>query len=427
MQQPLYAMNIIIKNTNLLAMTDCKIEKTNIYIKDDQIVHIGNDYKLKIDREIDGSNYITMPGFINAHTHIAMSYFRNYGNDNDLMTWLNDYIFPAEEKLNDEIVYNASLLSMAEMIKSGTTTFADMYFYEESTIKALEKSKMRAQISRGLSSPDEGNERLNENIKLYKDYNGLNGKLEIALGPHAIYTTDLDYLKQISKLAEKYNMPIHTHLSETRIENDQCYQKYGKSPTEIYNECGIFDNRTIAAHGIYLSDKDMEILRDKNVSIIHNPKSNLKLSSGICDVPKLREFGINVGLGTDSASSNNKQSMLAEIEYASLIAKLKGAEKLKAYEVLQMATVNNAKALGIFDKVGSLETGKKADLIMIDIDNINHRPENNLIGSICYSTYESDIKLVMIGGDIVYENGKFKYLDLDQIKEAANELSRLLI
>ena len=420
-------MNILIKNTNLLAMTDCKIEKTNIYIKDDQIEHIGDDYKLKIDREIDGSNYITMPGLINAHTHIAMSYFRNYGNDNDLMTWLNDYIFPAEEKLNDEIVYNASLLSMAEMIKSGTTCFADMYFFEASTIKALEKSKMRAQISRGLSSPDEGNYRLNENIKLYKDFNELNGKVEIALGPHAIYTTDLDYLKQISKTAERYNMPIHTHLSETRIENDQCYQKYGKSPTELYNECGIFDNRTIAAHGIYLSDKDMEILRDKNVSIIHNPKSNLKLSSGICDVTKLREFGINVGLGTDSASSNNKQSMLAEIEYASLLAKLKGAEKLKAYEVLQMATVNNAKALGIFDKVGSLETGKKADLIMIDIDNINHLPENDLIGSICYSTYEEDIKLVMIGGDIVYENGKFKYLDLDQIKEAANDLSRLLL
>ena len=420
-------MNIEIKDTSILSMVDYKITKNNIYIKDDKIIHIGKLDNFKADRIIEGKKYLAMPGFINAHTHVGMSYFRNYGNDNDLMTWLNDYIFPAEEKLTEEIVYNASLLSFAEMIRSGTTCFADMYFFEEATIKALEIAKLRGQLARGLTAPDLNETKLSENLRLYKKYDGLNKKIEIALGPHAIYTNNKDYLKRIADISKEYNIPIHIHLSETKVENDECLKKYGKSPSEVFDECGIFDGRVIAAHGVHLSDNDLDILKEKEVSIVHNPSSNLKLSSGICDVSRLLDYGINVCLGTDSASSNNKQSMLKEIEIASLISKLKAADNLKAYDVLKMATINGSKALGIDNMVGTIEVGKNADIILIDIDNINHLPCNDLIASICYSTYDSDISYVMIQGDIVYENGTYNYLDIDKIKYMANKLSKELL
>lgn len=408
-------------------MNDDKIRNNNIYIKNGKILKIGYVEDFNADKIIDGQNFITMPGFINAHTHVGMSFFRNYGNDNELMTWLTNYIFPAEEKLNEKLVYYASLLSFAEMIKTGTTTFADMYFFEEETIKALDQAKLRAQIARGLSSPDQDELRIKDCIELYKKYNGKDEKIEIALGPHAVYTTDKEYLRKISKVAKEYNMPIHIHLSETEFENEECMKRYGQSPTEVFNECNIFENRTIAAHGVHLSDSDLDILSEKNVSILHNPSSNLKLSSGICDVTRLMDKGINVALGTDSASSNNKQSMLKEIEIAALISKLKAADNLKAYEVLKMATINSARALGIENKVGTIEEGKCADLIMIDIDNINHIPNNDLIASICYSTYENDISYVFIDGELIYENGEYKYLDIEYIKENVKRLSKDLL
>lgn len=408
-------------------MNDDKLKKDDICIKNGKIFKIGKIEDLEVDKVIEGHNFITMPGFINTHTHVGMSFFRNYGDDNDLMTWLNNYIFPAEDKLNEELVYYASLLSFAEMIKTGTTTFADMYFFEEETIKALDVAKLRAQIARGLSSPDENDYRIKECIELYEKYNGKDGKIEIALGPHAVYTTDKDYLKKIAGIAAKYKMPIHIHLSETKFENDECMKKYGQSPTEVFDACGIFENRTIAAHGVHLSDGDLDILESKNVSILHNPSSNLKLSSGICDVSRLMDKRINVALGTDSASSNNKQSMLKEIEVAALISKLKSADNLKAFDVLKMATINGAKALDLGDKVGTVEEGKCADLIMINIDNINHIPNNDLIASICYSTYENDISYVFIDGELVYENGEYTYLDIEDIKENVKRLSENLL
>lgn len=420
-------MDILIKNTNILSMNDDKLKKDDIYIKNGKIFKIGKIEDIEVDKVIDGHNFITMPGFINTHTHVGMSFFRNYGDDNELMTWLNNYIFPAEEKLNGELVYYASLLSFAEMIKTGTTTFADMYFFEEETIKALDKAKLRAQIARGLSSPDEDDYRIKECIELYEKYNYKDGKIEIALGPHAVYTTDKNYLKKIAGVAKKYKMPIHIHLSETKFENEECIKKYGQSPTEVFDECGIFENRTIAAHGVHLSNSDLEILKSKNVSILHNPSSNLKLSSGICDVSRLLDKRINVALGTDSASSNNKQSMLKEIEVAALISKLKSADNLKAFDVLKMATTNGAKALGIENKVGTIDEGKCADLIMINIDNINHIPNNDLIASLCYSTYENDISYVFIDGELVYENGEYTYLDIEDIKENVKRLSENLL
>lgn len=417
-------MNILIENVKILTMADGEVIKNgNIYIENEKIKKITSDkIDFSYDKKIDGKNYLAMPGFVNAHTHVGMSLFRNFSDDVELMTWLNEKIWPLEDKLIEQDVYWASLLSHAEMIMTGTTSFADMYYFEDQTIKALEKSKMRAQISRGLTLEDKNYKKIEENIDLFKKYeNSQNGRINIAFGPHAVYTTDKNYLKEINKYAKKYKMPIHIHLSETKIENDECIKRFGQSPTEVFEECGIFENKTIAAHGLYLSDKDLDILSKYDVSVVHNPSSNLKLSSGFLDCTRVLNKKINLAMGTDSSASNNNLSMIKEISLTSLVSKYNNPQNLKAYDVLKMATINGAKALGLDDKIGSLEEGKLADIILIDLNNPNHTPQNNLISSLPYSTFDKDVSYVIINGDLVYDDKKFVYLNEEEIIKNAEE------
>ena len=422
-------MNILIENVKILTMADGEVIKNgNIYIENEKIKKITSDnIDFSYDKKIDGKNYLAMPGFVNAHTHVGMSLFRNFSDDVELMTWLNEKIWPLEDKLIAEDVYWASLLSHAEMIMTGTTSFADMYYFEEQTIKALEKSKMRAQISRGLTLEDKNNKKIEENIDLFKKYeNSQNGRINIAFGPHAIYTTDKNYLKEINKYAKKYKMPIHIHLSETKTENIDCMKRFNQSPTEVFEECGIFENKTIAAHGVYLSDKDLDILSKYDVSVVHNPSSNLKLSSGFLDCTRVINKKINLAMGTDSSASNNNLSMIKEISLTSLVSKYNNPQNLKAYDVLKMATINGAKALGLDDKIGTLEEGKLADIILIDLNNPNHTPQNNLISSLPYSTFDKDVSYVIINGDLVYDDKKFVYLNEEEIiKNAEKSFEKL--
>ncbi len=417
-------MNILIENVKILTMADGEIIKNgNIYIENEIIKKITSDeIDFSYDKKIDGKNYLAMPGFVNAHTHVGMSLFRNFSDDVELMTWLNEKIWPLEDKLIEKDVYWASLLSHAEMIMTGTTSFADMYYFEDQTIKALEKSKMRAQISRGLTLEDKNHKKIEENIELFKKYeNSQNGRINIAFGPHAVYTTDKSYLKEINKYAKKYKMPIHIHLSETKTENTDCMKRFNQSPTEVFEECGIFENKTIAAHGVYLSDKDLDILSKYDVSLVHNPSSNLKLSSGFLDCTRVINKKINLAMGTDSSASNNNLSMIKEISLTSLVSKYYNPQNLKAYDVLKMATINGAKALGLDDKIGTLEEGKLADIILIDLNNPNHTPQNNLISSLCYSTFDNDVSYVIINGDLVYDDKKFVYLNEKEIIKNAEE------
>ncbi|WP_270596641.1 amidohydrolase [Anaerococcus vaginalis] len=417
-------MNILIENVKILTMADGEVIKNgNIYIENEKIKKITSDnIDFSYDKKIDGKNYLAMPGFVNAHTHVGMSLFRNFSDDVELMTWLNEKIWPLEDKLIEEDVYWASLLSHAEMIMTGTTSFADMYYFEDQTIKALEKSKMRAQISRGLTLEDKNYKKIEENIDLFKKYeNSQNGRINIAFGPHAVYTTDKNYLKEINKYAKKYKMPIHIHLSETKTENTDCMKRFNQSPTEVFEECGIFENKTIAAHGVYLSDKDLDILSKYDVSVVHNPSSNLKLSSGFLDCTRVLNKKVNLAMGTDSSASNNNLSMIKEISLTSLVSKYNNPKNLKAYDVLKMATINGAKALGLDDKIGTLEEGKLADIILIDLNNPNHTPQNNLISSLPYSTFDKDVSYVIINGDLVYDDKKFVYLNEKEIIKNAEE------
>lgn len=420
----LFVMNILIENVKILTMADGEVIKNgNIYIENEKIKKITSDnIDFSYDKKIDGKNYLAMPGFVNAHTHVGMSLFRNFSDDVELMTWLNEKIWPLEDKLIEQDVYWASLLSHAEMIMTGTTSFADMYYFEDQTIKALEKSKMRAQISRGLTLEDKNYKKIEENIDLFKKYeNSQNGRINIAFGPHAVYTTDKNYLKEINKYAKKYKMPIHIHLSETKTENTDCMKRFNQSPTEVFEECRIFENKTIAAHGVYLSDKDLDILSKYDVSVVHNPSSNLKLSSGFLDCTRVINKKINLAMGTDSSASNNNLSMIKEISLTSLVSKYNNPQNLKAYDVLKMATINGAKALGLDDKIGTLEEGKLADIILIDLNNPNHTPQNNLISSLPYSTFDKDVSYVIINGDLVYDDKKFVYLNEKEIIKNAEE------
>lgn len=406
-------------------MKDSDIIKSDILIDGKYIKKIEKNINDSVDRIIDASNMLTMPAFINCHSHVGMSLFRNYGKEVDLMTWLNDYIWPLEGKLIDEDVYTASQASFVEMVKNGIGSFADMYFFSEATIKASIEIGIRGEISRGLSIPDPDNYRLKENIMLYEKYKA-NDLINIGLGPHAIYTSDIEHLKKVSDLADKYKMPIHIHLSETKQENEECYKRYKMSPTEVFDKAGIFKHKTIAAHGIYLSDSDLDIIKENNVTIVHNPASNLKLSSGFLDLSRLIDKGINVALGTDSSASNNKLSILREMELAGLLSKLYSSRNVEAYEILKMATINGARALGLGDKIGIIKEGKLADLILINLDNMNHKPNNNLISSLVYSTYESDIRYNIINGKVVYENGKVNNICEKNLHESINISSKRL-
>ena len=418
-------MKTLIKNAKILSMENSDIIESDLLIEGKYIKKIEENIEETNEKIIDASNMLLMPAFINCHTHVGMSLFRNYGEEVDLMTWLNDYIWPLEDKLSSDDVYTASLMSFVEMIKNGIGSFADMYFFSEATIKATIDVGIRGEISRGLSIPDPDDYRIKENIELFEKYKD-NDLINIGLGPHAIYTSDLDHLKKVSDIASQYNMPIHIHLSETKQENEDCYKRYGMTPTEVFEKAGIFKHKTIAAHGIYLSDSDLDIIKENNVTIVHNPASNLKLSSGFLDLSRLIDKGINVALGTDSSASNNKLSILREMELAGLVSKLYSTRQIDAYEILKMATINGAKALGLEDEIGSIKENKLADLILIDLDNVNHSPNNNILSSLIYSTYETDIKYTFINGNIVYDRGKVKNIDEEKLKESVNKASKRL-
>ena len=392
-------MTILIKNAKILPMDGSDIFTSDLFIEGRYIKKIEKNISDEADQTIDASNMVLMPAFINSHSHVGMSLFRNYGEEVDLYTWLNDYIWPLEEKLDNRQTYLASMLSLIEMANNGIGTFADMYFFSEATIKACKEIGLRAQISRGLSIPDDDDYRLKENIYLYEKYKDYD-LIDIGLGPHAIYTSNLDHLKKISDIAYKYNMPIHIHLSETEKENEDCIKRFGMTPTEVFEKAGIFKHKTIAAHGVYLTDNDLDII---------------KLKSGFMNLSRLLDKGINVCLGTDSSASNNKLSILREMELAALLSKLYSSRIVTAREILEMATINGAKALGLDDKIGSVKVGKEADLILIDLDNINHTPTNNILSSLIYSSYEKDIKCTIVNGNIVAKDGKIQNLNQETI------------
>ena len=394
-------MTMLIKNVGLYR--GGKVEEgKNILIEGMRIRSFPEDVEgISSDEVIDGKGMLALPGLINTHTHVAMTLFRSYADDLALMDWLQNMIWPAEAHLDDDIVYWGSMLAFAEMIRGGTTAFCDMYMFMESCAKAAEKAGIRGNIARGLAGvTPNGEKALEENIRLYQDWNNAcDGRIRVMLGPHAPYTCPPEYLKKVRDASEKYGIPIHIHLAETKGEVETCIEKFGITPIALMNQIGLFDRPTLAAHCVHVNEEDIQIMAEKHVCVAHNPGSNLKLASGIAPVPKMRSAGITVGLGTDGASSNNKLDMFAEMRLAALIHKAAALDPfaVKADEAMQMGTAEGAKCLG-YDDLGALDEGKLADIILIDRSGYHWKPRFNSISLAVYAGNSMDVDTVIVNG-----------------------------
>lgn len=416
-------MKILIKNCSLIREIDPgdNYKIGQIEIKDKKIAYAGATRETTddFDRIIDGSGMVALPGFINSHTHSAMSLMRGYGDDMPLMKWLRNRIWPAEERLTGEDVYWGAQLSIAEMLKGGTTAFADMYFFMDEVAKAVKETGIRADLSIGLvSTTDDWQERLDNSRRFFQKWNGsADGRINVSLGPHAPYTCTPKFLASVSELAEELGAKIHIHLAETLDEIRQIKERHGKTPFEYALEAGIFKGRVIGAHCIHIIDGDMDIMKEYDVNAVYNPQSNMKLGSGVAPVQRMLDKGINVALGTDSSCSNNNLDMIEEMRSAALLQKinLMDAEVLPAATALKMATENGAKALGIEDKVGVLKEGMRADLVLIDLDKPHLYPQHNLISNIVYSAKGGDVAYTLVDGRVLVEKGHLTHMDEERI------------
>ena len=418
------SQRILLKNAQIVTLDNDNNVYTDycIGIVGKTINYVGvylPEVEINYQKVIDCKGKTIMPGFVNAHNHAAMTVFRNYADDMKLMDWLFNKIFPLEDKLTGEGAYWASMLAIVEMIKSGTTTFADMYFFMDQTAEAIGQSGIRAAISRGLQGDSESgiDYRLKENLDLFKEYNnGFEGRLKVNLGPHSVYTCTADYLKKVAGFAEQYNIPMQIHLSETADEVANCIEKYKKSPVKLLDEIGMLNNRLVAAHCVMVDDEDIYLLAQNNVNVVHNPGSNMKLASGIAPIEKMMKKGINIALGTDGASSNNNLDMLEEVRLAALLQKYINNDptSLPVDTVLKMATSNGAKSLG-FENTGYISVGAVADLIIINTEKAQYYPKYNIKSAIVYSGNSSDVETVIIDGKIVMEKNKILTLDEERI------------
>ena len=377
------------------------------------------------DRTIDGAGKLVIPGLVNAHTHAAMTLLRNRADDLPFMTWLFDNIIPMEDKLAPGDRYWGTMLAACEMLRSGTTCFNDMYDGIDEIVRACDESGMRAVLSRGLlGCNDPAMEKLNAAVAEIKNYRGTD-RVTFALAPHAPYTCAPDYLKLVAEQAKELGVGIHTHLSESRDEIAQIREKYGKSPFEYMEEAGLFEQPTVAAHCVYMTDTDMQIAARHRMSVATNPVSNLKLSNGVAPVQKMLTAGINVALGTDGAASNNSQNMLRELGYLCLLHKgfNEDAECIPAAQGLYIATMGGARALGLGDEIGSIESGKRADLSILNINHSHFYPHSNLIAALCYSAQGNEVETVLVNGEILLDNGQLTKIDEERVRFEAQRIA----
>lgn len=422
-------MKTVIKNGIVLTMSSNrdKIENIDIVIKDDKIIDLVKDYNGEYDELIDATNKVVLPGLINAHTHLGMSYFRATNDNLTLQDWLNNMIWPIEDKMTKEDVYYGTLLSCIEMIKTGTTTSNDMYFYSDRAIDALIETKVRCLFTRCLSdTSNNGDKVIDEFLELYNKYKD-NDLIKFSVAPHAMYTCNLEYLKKCSKLATDLNLPVHMHYLENKKEIDDIKKIYNMKPIDVLKESGLINNKLILAHCTYLDDENLNTFKDKDISVVHNPISNLNLGCGIADITKYKKY-VNVCLGTDSAGSGNNLNMLYHASVVDLLQKGKYEDSTvhSSYETLKMATINGAKALGLDDEIGSIDIGKKADIIILDLEDSLASPHEDLITNITHNAY-NNVYLTMINGNILMKDKKI-LLDIDEsnlIKTISNRIKEL--
>lgn len=400
-------MRILFEDARILTMSDKPIFRGDLVVDGNRIIYIGNNGSRQgpFDRVILCRGNVLMPGFKNAHNHSAMTFLRSYADDLALRDWLYNWVFPIEAKLQPSDVYHLSKLAFAEYLTSGITANFDMYYFPKEIARAAIDFGMRTII---LGTPTSFKESISS---LRDNYEAINGKSELVsfrLGFHAEYTSTHEMLVSLSGLANELKAPVFTHISETQNEVDGCVERHGYTPAVYFEKLGLFNYGGGGFHGVYLTEQDMEIFKRRNLHLVTCPSSNTKLASGIAPIQKFLDFGINLSLGTDGPASNNSLDFFREMFLVTGLSKLKTMDptSLDGYQVLKMATVGGARALGL-DDADTLEVGKLADIIMIDLHRPNMQPLNNIEKNIVYSGSKENVKMTMINGRILYEDGKF--------------------
>lgn len=422
---------LLIKGASVL-QPDYTVEVADIAIEGQDILAVGElPADFVADQVIEGKDHFAVPGLVNAHTHASMTLLRSYADDLALMDWLNNHIWPIEAKMKERDIRVGAELAVLEMIRTGTTAYADMYGpWMESVADVTIQAGIRGILARGPIGMFPGSEKtLEDNVELFKNYHGAgDGLISVMLGVHAPYTCPPAFCEYAASLAKANNMSVHIHMNETQAEIQEIAEKYGKRPFKYIEDTGLFDMPAIAAHCVWLDDEDISIMKKHNITAVHNPASNMKLASGIAPVPKLMAEGVNVALGTDGCSSNNNLDMLEEVRLAAFLHKVNALDPLAvpAAEALKLGTENGAKALGL-TKVGKLAPGCKADIVLYDMNKPEWCPRHNLVSLLVYSASSSSVDTVICNGKVLMEKYQLKTLDEEKILAEANKAAMDLI
>lgn len=412
-------MNILFENARIIGRGEVFLATSGAHIS-----YIGQSKPAGLfDRTVDCRGGLLLPGLYNCHTHAAMTLLRGYGEDMPLQRWLNERIFPAEDRLTPESVYTASLFAIAEMIKNGIISFTDMYMFCDETARAVAETGIKANLSRAVLSFDQDEDmtrsvRFLESKRLFENYNNAaDGRIKIDMSLHAEYTNTTSSARFMADYAAKIGANMHVHMSETETEHNGCKTRHGVTPARFFAENGVFGVPTTAAHCVWVEDDDIDIMRRYGVTAAHNPASNLKLGSGVMPFTKMIKNGVSVTLGTDGAASNNTLDILKEMYLAAILHK--GVEhdpaNVTAQTIIAAANENGARSQGRFDG-GRLENGCRADIILIDLDTLNNIPYYDLSYAAVYSANSSNVALTMADGKILYENGCFTTIDIEKLK-----------
>jgi len=423
----------VIENATVVTMNDMREIYQPGYIGiQNQRIDVVSDSPLsgskwKDAKYIEGSDTIAIPGLINCHTHAGMTIMRGMADDMPLMEWLKMKIWPMEAKMSPEDVYWGTKLAGLEMIRGGVTCFNDMYWHSNQAARACDEVGIRAVLSGVLiATQDNAEEQIQRAVDIVSEWSHKNhNRIKFFFGPHALYTCPPAYLDRIVSYAEELSTGIHIHLAETEQEVEDCKREYrGESPIQVLEKVGLFSRPTIAAHCIHISESDMDILADWKVSAVHNPSSNMKLASGVMPVENLLKCGVNVALGTDSAASNNNLSIFTEIRMASLLQKVDSGDPsaLPAQRALDLAIRNGAIAIGMEGRLGQIEPGFDADIVLIRKNRIHSSPSNDPISNLVYSLRPDDVDSVFVAGELILENGQFIHVDVDEVIAKSKEI-----
>ncbi|NNC78258.1 MAG: amidohydrolase family protein [Woeseiaceae bacterium] len=431
------AIDLIIAGDHIVTMDAERtiLEDGAIAIDNGIIIAIGNSNEIHSrynSREfLDGEKRVVMPGLVNGHSHAAMTLLRGVADDLALMDWLTNYIFPAEvEFVDSEFVRIGTELACWEMIRGGTTTFVDMYYYPDTIAEVVDRCGMRAMISATVidqRSPDaEGaDDSISKGLGFIDRWQGRNPRITPIFGPHANYTLNAEQLAATRAAAMEHNVAISIHMSESPFEVQYSKDTYGMTSIDMFESIGFFEGPTIAAHVVWPTEQEISILARRKVGVIHNPTSNMKIASGISPVTAMLDAGVRVGLGTDGAASNNDLDMWEEMRLAAFLQKVDrmNPEVLPATTVLSMATIGGATAIGLGDSIGSLEVGKRADIIQVAFDDVHHVPTFDVVSHLVYVTDEQDVASVVVDGKVLMHEREFRTIDTENVAEEATALA----